>query len=716
MTSQNRTKAQRGLSADRGSLRALLLALALSFAMACGSSGGGGEEIAGGIIGGGGGGGSASPEATAAFNAGVFPLVRNNCSTCHAGSGPGTPSIAHPDSSTSYGVILSNQKVNFANPAQSRLVRRLVADFHYCWSDCVMNGAEMQAAIEAWALAVASSGGGGGTQVSGLVSTSATLDDGFEPQGNERYEDNVLALWTFKEEVGTTAFDTSGVAPAMDLELQGDATLMTAYGFSVTDGRAEAPAAASRKIYDAIADPTTGSQQYSVELWVTPANIEQGDNNAARIMSYASGTGSRNMSLDQREYVYEVRNRNLDPALSNNGAPAYRTYDADEDAQAALQHIVITYDQYRGRRIYVNGAWTDDVDEEPANRLWNWDPGHRFALGNEVSNNRDWEGQVRLAAIYPMVLTDAQIQQNFAAGVGKRLLLRFDVSAWLGPGSFVEFTVSELDNFSYLFCFPTIVTPSPNGFRIANLRLAVNGVVPVSGQSFINTDTLVTAPNQQLSGQCSVIAKDLGPAADVFTVAFEFLADFTDPVIPPDPGTPPPPVFGPAFPQEGFRDFGRINATLAEVTGIDRTTGAVAGTYNDMIDALPAGADLRQFSSATEVNIMKLALEYCNELVDDTTLRASYFQGFPFGDPAAFEDAGNQQLFVQALVDNMVGQNVPNQPTMSEVLAILQPQDGLFDLLTTPDCDLSVGGCPSTDTIAKVTCSAVLSSAAVSVH
>ena len=37
---------------------------------------------------------------------------------------------------------------------------------------------------------------------------------------------------------------------------------------------------------------------------------------------------------------------------------------ADEDAQAALQHVVMTYSPVEGRRIYVNGVYTGDVDAQ----------------------------------------------------------------------------------------------------------------------------------------------------------------------------------------------------------------------------------------------------------------------------------------------------------------------------------------------------------------
>jgi hypothetical protein len=52
-------------------------------------------------------------------------------------------------------------------------------------------------------------------------------------------------------------------------------------------------------------------------------------------------------------------------------------------------------------------------------------------LGNETSGNRV-AGTVRFAAIFNHALTQEQVQQNFAAGVGERYFLLFDVSALTG--------------------------------------------------------------------------------------------------------------------------------------------------------------------------------------------------------------------------------------------------------------------------------------------
>ncbi len=657
-----------------------------------------------------------------AFTQTVFPIVREHCATCHSGAGPGSPSIAHPDPDTAFTATVNSQKVNLTTPDRSRLVRRLAADFHYCWTDCVMNGMEMQAAIAAWAgiLAQAApppgSGGtpGGGGAVDLIASDPLKLGDGQEDLGGERFHEHLIAFYDFKEGSGAVAHDTSGVEPAMDLTLTG-VNWMSNYGIQIETGKASATRLASKKLYDRIANVDTGTQQYSVEAWVIPANTTQ--DNAARIIAYSGGGGSRNFHLGQTLYQYDYRNRSVLPAIDGNGKPALVTYDQDRDLQATLQHVVITYDQYRGRRIFVNGVFTDDVDEQGPGRLWNWDPNHTFVLGNDPSNDHLWLGKLQLVAVYDLALTQAQITQNFNAGVGKRLLLRFDVSRWAGAGSFVEFMVSELDNFSYLFCQPTFVSPNAAGFRVSNLRVAVNGVVPVSGQSFQSVDALVSEPRQLLSRQCSIIQKDHGPMDDVFSVEFESLANFSDPVDPGPPPVPPVEVFGDPLPKEGLRDFDRINTTMASLTGVDPNAANVSAAFAELEQQLPGTFDLRTFSSSQQVGIAKLALEYCDAMIESNALRTAFFgttPAFQFDQPVAtaFSDQTKRDLVIDRLVDRMFNENVAYQPSKTEV------RPALDDLITqlTAACATQTCDAARTRNIVKGLCSAVLSSAAVTVH
>ncbi len=657
-----------------------------------------------------------------AFSQTVFPIVRERCAECHGGAGPGSPSIAHPDLESAFSATVNSQKVNLTTPNRSRLVRRLAADFHYCWSDCMLNGAEMEAAIAAWAEIVAlaapppGSGGtpGGGGAVDLIASNPLRLSDGQEDLGAERFSGNQIAFWDFKEGTGTIAHDTSGVAPAMDLTLTG-ASWMSNYGIQIETGKAQATRLASRKLYDRIAAVETGTQQYSVEAWVIPGNITQ--EGPARIISYSSNSGTRNFHLGQTLYQYDFRNRAVLSSIGGNGTPALVTYDVDRDLQATLQHVVITYDQYRGRRIYVNGLFTDDLDEQGPGRLWNWDVNHTFVLGNEPSDDRLWLGRLQLVAIYDLALTQAQIEQNFDAGVGKRIIMRFDISRWAGPGSFLEFMVSELDDFSYLFCQPTFVSPTASGFRVSNLRVAVNGVVPVSGQSFQSVDALVTEPRQLLSRQCSIIQKDAGPEGDQFTVEFEALANFQDPVVPLPPPVPPVEVFGDPLPKEGLRDFDRVNNSMAARTGVDPNGTAVRTAFAELEQQLPGTFDLRTFSSSQQVGIAKLALEYCDAMVESTALRNAFFgnaPAFEFDQPVAtaFSDQTKRDLVIDRLVDRMFNANVAYQPNRAEARPAL---DGLITELTascaTQSCDAT-----RTRNIVKGLCAAVLSSAAVTVH
>jgi hypothetical protein len=669
----------------------LLLALASvgAFAAACGSSSGsgGGSTAAGAASGslnstpGAGSAGVSEAEQIQAFGSTVQPLLLQNCTTCHAGAGPGTPHIAHPDMTEGFRAVVDNQKVNFSNPASSRLVRRLVADLHYCWSDCVTDGATMQAAIEAWASLIQF--GSGGTQVNGITSNSLTLDDGTEDQGSLRYMENAIAYYTFKEGEGSTVVrDISNVPPAMDLAIEApeDGVMwMTNWGINITDGRAAATPATSRKLYDHIADPTNGTQQFTIEAWIIPANTDQ--TGPARIVTYSNGAQLRNFTLGQNNYNFVYRNRNLSAEVDDNGEPALETPDAEEDLQAALQHVVITYDQYRGRRIYVDGQFTDDVDA-PAmvGRLWNWDPNYQFIIGDETSNNRQWMGRIQLLAVYKYALTDAQIVQNFTAGVGKKLVLRFDISSYASAGSYLEFRVEQLDEYSYLFCDPKVVTDTP-GLRVQNLQVAVNGQIPVTGQAFKAIDTTVTSSGQTISQTCSIIQMvDL--ETDVFTLDFESLGDYTDPDPDTSPTGPTPVLVGEiqVFPNDGVRDFARINDTMAAVTGVDPNTPAVEATFTELTQALPATFDLRSFAAAHQVSIAKLSLEYCEVAVETPAIRNNLFPNFQFDQPpmTAF-DANGRNIIVTSLVDGMIGTNIVNQPTMAEVSPVINQ---LIDDLT----------------------------------
>lgn len=668
-------------------------------------------------------------EQVTSFETTVYPLLRANCVNCHDAAGPGAPRIAHVDSSTAWSAVVDNQKVNFSDLAQSRLVRRLGSDLHFCWSDCQDDATQMLTEIQNWQNAIESAGGStASVDVANLTSNTRTSLDGFEEVGAERYEDGVIARWDFKELTGTVAADTSGVAPAMDLTLEGDVDFMSSYGIDIAGGRAIANETASRKFYDRVADIDTGSQQYTVEMWIAPANITQ--DGPARIFTYSRSSGQRNMMLGQVAYQYVARNRSFNTATNGNGNPEFETYDVDQDAQATLQHVVLTYDQIGGRRIYVDGRWTDDVDETPTGRLWNWLTNQQVVIGNERSNDRPWIGQVRFAAVYDQAMPPSGVQQNYEAGIGKRITLEFDVSEWTGGNSTIEFSLTELDSYSYLFCSPTFVTDVGAPIRVQNMRISLNGIVPVSGQGFTTMDALVTSPRQLLSRQCSIVGGLVDPNTDVFQLSFEQLGIFQEPIADPTPPTPSAEDFGDPVPLLGVRSFARVNASMAAVSGVDPQAPEVDATYDELVTQLPATNDLRSFVSANQVGIAKLGIEYCDAIVEDDTvggMRSTFFDGaatFGWTSPpaAAFADPADVDMITDPILDKIVGAGlrgmVGGNPARDEAEATLDLL--VMDLLGScggagppvqPVCDDEY-----TRSIVKGLCTAAISSGAVHIH
>lgn len=665
-------------------------------------------------------------EQVTSFETTVYPILRTNCDGCHDAGGAGSPKIAHVDSATAWSAVVDNQKVNFSDPAASRLVRRLGSDLHFCWTDCATDANTMLSAIQDWQNAIVASGGStGSVDVANLVSNERTLLDGVEEVGDDRFDDGIIARWDFKEQTGTTAFDTSGVAPAIDLTLEDGAEFMSAYGVDIPSGRAIAPAATSRKLYDRLADPYTGTQSYTLETWIANANITQ--DGPARIFTYSRSNGSRNFMLGQVAYQYVARTRTFGTQTNGNGSPDLETYDVDQDAQATLQHVVVTYDQVNGRRIYVDGRFTDDYDEIAPSRLWNWDPNHQVILGNERTNERQWIGKVRFAAVFDRALGEDAIRQNYESGIGKRVTLAFDVSEWTGGTSTIEFEVTELDAYSYLFCAPTFVTDVGGAIQLQNMRVSLNGVIPVSGQGFTNLNALVTSDRQLLSRQCSIVGGLVDPNTDTFQLSFEQLGIFQEPVPASTPPTPGAEDFGDPVPLLGVRSFARVNASMAAVTSVDPMTPAVNSTYLELEQQLPSTNDLRSFVSANQVGIAKLGAEYCDTIVEDAGvggLRETFFDGatgFGWTDvpSTAFADPADVDLITDPILDKIVGAGlrgtVGGNPARDEAEAVLDLL--VSDLLGScggsgqPVCDAAY-----TTAMVKGLCVAAVASGPVHIH
>jgi len=692
----------------------------------------------------------------------VWPHLDNHCVACHSDSAPlqsqQSPFFASGNITTAYEeakdkIDLSDGDIPLATlisdkVAKSRLVIRPRDQNHnLCNPDCQTVALNIRNGIIEFASRISPSG----VDPSLIYSGALTFNDGVIASGGNRYEANQIALWEFKAGASnpnaTTVSDVS-LSGGLNLTFSGNVNWVPGYGIELSGGAAKATSTDSRKLYDAIVgDPVNWGAvgEYSIEAWVIPANVTQENR---YIASYTIDGDTQNFALGQTMYNYDFVQR-ADGATST----TLSTPNADEVLQANLQHVVTTYDAINGRRIYVNGVLTNAVENVPPTNLSGWQSNYIFSIGDAASGNgRAWEGQVRMMAIYNRALTHEQVVQNLEVGVGEKRFLLFDVSQISGEVStYIMFEVSQPDAYSYLFYKPTFIkiagdTIDPNWVPAApitlkDMRIGINGQLATLGQAYATLDTQIdatqytTESGQVLSTIGTVIPVVNGPVSDEFFLSFEEIGSSgSSPFAENDPAAPP--RIDPGEPQLiGLRTFEEISTTMSELTGVDSTIASIGGqngTYTTYKQQFPSVENIQAFLPAHQMAIAQLAMTYCDELVQDTALRSSYFPAFNFGTNAgtAFDQNGRDAL-INPLLEKMMNVVDPDlagkvelltQPGVDDQNPIAVPIDdeGVrteLDRLITTLTVCATGASPSCDTqartesVATSTCAATLGAA-----
>ena len=298
----------------------------------------------------------------------------------------------------------------------------------------------------------------------------------------------------------------------------------------------------------------------------------------------------------------------------------------------------------------------------------------------------------------------------------------------------VMLTVSQFDSYGYLFSEPTFINldpaVTPDGVVIRGMRIGMNGKEVAVGQAYAMLDTVISAADYsadpagrvKLSDVGTVIALEQGPDADEFFLSFEQIGNETNVHVEatPDPlplGALAAPQTLPAAPTIGLRTFEEINATMAAMTGVDPQESNVKATYQLVRLQMPTVENVEGFLSAHQTGIAQLAIEYCNALVNDGGLRASFFAGFSGfnANVSTAFDAAGQDAVVNALVTHITGQNLETALTPDQVREELfgAADTSLFNKLTagcgtTVTCDGA-----RTQTILKAMCASTIASAAM---
>ncbi len=662
------------------------------------------------------------PSDSTLFAATIHPILTARCAGCHTESAalPIAPFFAGSDVNAAFEA--AKAKIDLDTPENSRFVIRLRNEFHNCWTDCSSNADEMLAQVTAFAAGIQPTP----VDPALLKSKALFLTDGIVASGGGRYDASAIAVWNFKTGEGNTAFDTSGVEPAINLEITAnDFKWVGGWGIQLVEGKAQGTTAASKKLHDLI----TATGEYSVEAWVVPGNVTQ--EGPAGIVSYSAGTTARNFTLGQTLYNYNFLNRSTE--TNQNGEADVSTADADEILQTALQHVVTTFSPTEGRKIFVNGilvaSEADDADFTTGGSLTDWNDTYAFVLGNEPSGDRQFAGTFRMVVIHNRALTPEQIIQNFDVGVGEKFFMLFSISHLVDlPESYIMYEVSQFDSYSYLFAEPTFINLDgnavPDNIDIEKIRIAINGKEAITGQAYqnliVNADSssYSAETGQLLSRLGTVIALEKTAQTDEFFLTFEKINGATKAFIEPPVSPPATPANLPDRPSIGIRDFAEINATMSQATGISMSNTDVMATYNAVKQQLPTLTDIDIFVSSQQMGITQLAIEYCHALVEDTTARNSYFSivanNFNFSDVAttAFNTTVKRDIIFDALISRAIGSNISTQPSDNEIKTEL---NDLTDKLVgcSDDC-----GVPAerTKTIVKAVCAATIANAAMLVQ
>ncbi len=221
----------------------------------------------------------------------------------------------------------------------------------------------------------------------------------------ERIIDGLQAIYTFEALVNGVIPDRAGVGEGIDLRID------KPQGVRFQAGRMglDAPVViASDGPAIRLTQALRQAQQFTLEVWITPADAEQ--TGPARIVSLSLDRSKRSLSLVQEKGRYELRLRTS--TTSDNGTPATPT--PDGTAIHRQTHLVATRTPDGVVRLFLDGQ--EVATNTVAGDMNRWPDDCRFVVGNEVSGDRPWQGEIALVALYSKALGADEIARNFAAG------------------------------------------------------------------------------------------------------------------------------------------------------------------------------------------------------------------------------------------------------------------------------------------------------------
>ncbi|WP_127714091.1 hypothetical protein [Halobacteriovorax sp. HLS] len=103
----------------------------------------------------------------------------------------------------------------------------------------------------------------------------------------------------------------------------------------------------------------------------------------------------------------------------------------------------------------------------------------------------------------------------------------------------------------------------------------------------------------------------------------------------------------------GVKNYEQILMTMAQLTGVSIEDREIRNTYAAVKDQLPTTNSIKSFQSANQVAIVKLAAEFCNELVESASLRANIWPDLDFGRaPSSELDNEGRAYLIDSAIDH----------------------------------------------------------------
>lgn len=223
---------------------------------------------------------------------------------------------------------------------------------------------------------------------------------------SHRVTQGLQALYSFEQAENGLILDKSGAGEPLNLRIDKPQNVQSRSGkMQITTPVTIASDGPAKKLVDAIRE----TRELSIEVWLTPSDLKQ--SGPARIVSLSIDPSQRNFTLGQDKGRLDVRLRSS--STDNNGQPS--TAGPENSLATKLTHVIFT--RSAGGEVGLYQDAMKIVSGKVAGDFTNWSNDFRLSIANEITSDRPWLGDLHLVAIYSRTLSDADVMQNYSAGV-----------------------------------------------------------------------------------------------------------------------------------------------------------------------------------------------------------------------------------------------------------------------------------------------------------